>query len=64
MFSLDFIFYISRSVLSEPDGVGRLRHGDERDLRQEHRQPGPEARHGGQALQGGVVNCDPMLCIY
>ena len=57
MFSIDY-FYISRSVLSKPDGVGRLRHGDECDLRQEHRQPGREARHGGQGLQGGVVNCD------
>ena len=57
--ALTFIF-ISRSVLSEPDGVGRLRHGDERDLRQEHRQPGPEARHAGQALQGGAVNCDEI----
>ena len=57
-------FYISRSVLSEPYGVGRLRHGDERDLRQEHCQPGREARHKGQGLQGGVVNCDNNYSCY
>ena len=37
---LNFISFNSfdklRTVLSEPDGVGRLCHGDERDLSQEH----------------------------
>ena len=54
MFSIDY-FFIARSVLSEPDGVGRLRHGDERDLSQEYRQPGRETGHEVQGLQGGAV---------
>ena len=53
--------YVSRSLLSEPDGVGRLRHGDECDLGQEHRKPGGEARHPGQGLQGRVVSRECVI---
>ena len=48
-------FDILRYVLSEPDGMGRLCHGDERDLGQEYRQPGRETCHEVQGLQGGAV---------
>ena len=48
-------FDILRYVLSEPDGMGRLCYGDERDLGQEYRQPGRETCHEVQGLQGGAV---------